>query len=188
MRRLIEARFGLTCVILVFGALLTVNAPCGAQLSPAQRDSVETEVQAALDSLTDAWRHWDVDGMMRFYLDSALIAANGQLTSQSEHRAASARRAGILGQKIGAFRPIRFDVLSRDAAVVSWVNAFAAIDTGGRVRRTMIAATTDVWVRRGRAWRILVQHESTRIAPDSVTVPPSVAQSSHLEISAHKGR
>ena len=188
MRGLIEGRFGLTYVILVFGALLTVNAPSGAQLSPAQRDSVETQVQAALDSLTDAWRHWDVDGMMRFYLDSALVAANGRLSGQSEHRAASARRTGVLGQRIGAFRPIRFDVLSRDAVVVSWVNAFAAIDTGGRVRPTMIAATTDVWVRRGRAWRILVQHESTRIAPDSVTLSPSVAQSSHLEIAGHTRR
>ncbi len=188
MRGLIESRFGLTYVILVFGALLTVTAPCGAQLSPAQRDSVETQVQAALDSLTDAWRHWDVDGMMRFYLDSALVAANGRLSSQSEHRAASARRTGVHGQKLGVFRPIRFDVLSRDAVVVSWVNAFAAIDTGGRVRPTMIAATTDVWVRRGRAWRILVQHESTRIAPDSMTLSPSAAQSSHLENTAHTRR
>ena len=32
----------------------------------------------------------------------------------------------------------------------------------------MVAATTDLWVRRGTGWRILVQHESVRNAPDSV--------------------
>jgi ketosteroid isomerase-like protein len=180
LRGLIEARFRVTCVALFVGALFTVSQSCGAQLPPAQRDSIQAQVQAALDSLTDAWRRWDVDGMMRFYLDSALVAANGRLSSQSEEAAAVRRRA-VLGQRIGPFRPIRFDVLSRDAVVVSWMNAFAVIDTGGRVRPTLLAVTTDVWVRRGRAWRILVQHESTRLAPDSVALPPAVVPTSESD-------
>jgi hypothetical protein len=177
----IGARLGLTHRAWVVGALLALTRPCGAQLSPAQRDGIQAEVQAALDSLTDAWRRWDVDGMMRFYLDSALVAGNGRLSSQSDHRAATVRRKGVLGQRIGPFRPIRFDVLSRDAVVVSWVNAFAVIDTGRRVQPTLLAATTDIWVRRGAAWRILVQHESTRTAPDSVALPPTASPSAESD-------
>ena len=127
------ARYGLIRHALIVGALVTLAQPCAAQLSPVQRDSIQVQVQAALDSLTDAWRQWDVDGMMRFYLDSALIAANGRLSSQDAHRAASARRTGVLGQRIGPFRQIRFDVLSRDAVMVSWLNTFAVIDTGRQV-------------------------------------------------------
>src|SRR5690348_7921694 len=85
----IEARLGLTDRALSAGARLALTRPCRAQLSPVQRDSIQAEVQVPLDSLTDAWRRWDVDGMMRFYLDSALVAGNGQLSGQSEHRAAT---------------------------------------------------------------------------------------------------
>lgn len=173
MRGTDRTRFAFAHRALVAGAVFALTRPCGAQVPFAQRDSIEAQVQAALDSLTDAWRRMDVDGMMRFYLDSALIAENSRLRTAREDRAAiERRRPGVLGQRIGPFRPIRFDVLSRDVVVVSWVNTFAVIDTGGRARPTMVAANTYVWVRRGGAWRILTAHESTRIAPDSMALSP----------------
>lgn len=172
MRRADRTRFSLAHRAIVAGAVFALARPCGAQVPRTQRDSIQAQVQAALDSLTDAWRRWDVDGMMHFYLDSTLVAGNGRLITQSEHRASIVRRQDVRSQRIGPFRPIRFDVLSPDAVVVSWVNAFAVIDTGGRALPTRLAATTDVWVRRGTAWRILVEHESTRVALDSLALPP----------------
>ncbi len=173
MRGLIEVRLAVTHVALAFGALSTVSLPCRAQLSPSQRDSIEAQVQAALDSLTDAWRHVDIDGILRFYLDSALL--NGGLVTPSEQRAGWDRvRSAMLRQEIGPFRPIQFDVLSPDVVVVGWVNLFRVIDTSGHAQPTMVASNTYVWVRRGGAWRILAAHESRRIAPDSVALPPPV--------------
>ena len=169
--RAIGIRVALACGVLVVGAAGPVTRRCEAQVTAAQRDTIQAQVQAALDSLTEAWRRSDLDGEMRFYLDSALIAINGRLRSPSEYYRAGIerRRRGLLGQsqKIGAFRPIRFDVLSRDAVVVSWVNLFAVIDTGGRAQPTKVAASTYVWVRRGGGWRILAAHESNRIAHDT---------------------
>lgn len=42
----------------VLGSALTRRS--GAQLSPAARDSIQAQVQATLDSWTDAWRRSDV--------------------------------------------------------------------------------------------------------------------------------
>lgn len=177
MRGTDRTRFAFAHRALVAGAVFALTRPCGAQLPLAERDSIQAQVQAALDSLTDAWRRFDVDGMMRFYLDSALVAGNGRLHHRSDDRATlERRRSVVLGQRIGPFRPIRFDVLSRDVVVVSWVNTFAVIDTGGRARPTMVAANTYVWVRRSGAWRILTAHESTRIAPDSMALSPTDTQ------------
>lgn len=177
MRGTDRTRFAFAHRALVAGAVFALTRPCGAQVPLTQRDSIQAQVQAALDSLTDAWRPMDVDGMMRFYLDSALIAENSRLrTARADRAAIERRRPGVLGQRIGPFRPIRFDVLSRDVVVVSWVNTFAVIDTGGRARPTMVAANTYVWVRRGGAWRILTAHESTRTAPDSMALSPPDTQ------------
>jgi hypothetical protein len=56
MRRLCGIRLGLTRGGTIAGAAFALIRPWGAQLPLAVRDSVQAQVQAALGSLTDAWR------------------------------------------------------------------------------------------------------------------------------------
>lgn len=162
--------------LLIVGMAGGLSRPSAAQLPVAERDSIQAQVQATLDSLTDAWRHVDVDVILRFYLDSALL--NGRLVTTGEHQAGWDRvRSGMLRQEIGPFRPIHFDVLNRDVVVMGWINRFTVIDTSGHAQPTMVASNTYVWVRRGGGWRILAAHESRRIAPDSAAVSPRVLSS-----------
>ena len=160
------------CLALMASPSLRAQAaPCRSgspSLGAVDRTTIQGEVKAALDSLTDGWRRIDTTEILHFYLDSARLAHSGRLGGMADLRAGWMRLGPRLQrQDIGPFRQVAFDILTCDVVVVSWVNQWTFIYADGRVVGPRTSANTYVWVRRGAAWRIQSAHESILNAPNA---------------------
>jgi len=120
-----------------------------------------------LESLRTAWSNLDARAVVELYADKGLDTYDGVRSSKEEMIDwAKTGYEDLLGTEIDPFESLRIDVLSRDAAVVSWVNWFTEIDEDGQRLPEKIALMTQVWIREGGEWLILHSHESTRLASD----------------------
>ena len=135
-----------------------------APLSEAERRSIEAEVQTALDSLLAAWSSLDARAVNRHFSAASIDTYNGERSEPGDW--ADANYDWLSKTEIRPFEDLRFDVLSRDAVVASWVNTFVETDAAGQRQPEMLALMTQVWVRERDGWKILHNHESTR--PTSV--------------------
>jgi len=129
-------------------------------ISEVEKRSIEAEVQTALDSLVAAWSSLDAGAVNRHYSDASIDTYNGERSEPSDW--ADGDYADLSKTEIEPFEDLRFDVLARDAVVVSWVNTFVETDAAGQRQPEMLALMTQVWVREGDGWKILHSHESTR--------------------------
>jgi hypothetical protein len=129
-------------------------------ISGAEKRSIEAEVQTALDSLLAAWSSLDVRAVNRHYSDASIDTYNGERSEPRDW--ADSDYDGLSKTEIQPFEDLRFDVLARNAVVVSWENTFVETDAGGQRQPEMLALMTQVWVRDDEGWEILHSHESTR--------------------------
>jgi len=101
-------------------------------ISGAEKRSIEAEVQTALDSLLAVWSSLDFRAVNRHYSDASIDTYNGDRSEPGDWAASD--YDGLSETEIQPFEDLRFDVLARDAVVVSWVNTFVETDAPGQLR------------------------------------------------------
>jgi ketosteroid isomerase-like protein len=169
---LIEETVSMRCMRSVAFVVMMIVAsgcaPASEPISEEERRTIEAEVRRQLDSLRAAWTNLDAPAVVRHYADHAIDTYDGERGTMVQLRGwAEIGYEDVSGTEVGPFRDLRFDVLSRDAVVVSWVNSFTETDAAGKALPERLALMTQVWIRREADWRILHNHESTRPAAHS---------------------
>ena len=132
------------------------------------RLAVEAELKERLESLKTAWLNLDAKAVVTHYADTSIDTYNGERASAEQLDAwSNAGYQDLAKTEIGALQNLRIDVLTRDAAVVSWENRFTETNAAGERKPEMLALMTQVWIRENGKWLILHSHESTQPAPES---------------------
>ncbi len=142
-------------------------APAPAAMTDAERADVEASARVAWQEIVDAMGAADQEAVMARVADGAIFAFHGEVWDRGG-------LASILGDFYDAiestmmenFAPLQFDVLGRDAVVVTSQNTQITTYDEGMVSPLTISARTFVMVRgEGGEWRILHGHISQHIVP-----------------------
>ena len=142
-------------------------APAQAEMTDAERAAVETSARSAFEGIVAAISSADQDGLMSYVADGSIFAFHGMVWDR-------AGLASTLGDFYGSiarsdmenFAPLQFDVLGRDAVVVTSQNTQTTTYEEGMVSPLTVAARTFVLVRgEGDVWRVLHGHISQHIVP-----------------------
>jgi len=142
-------------------------APAPAAMTDAERADVEASARVAWQEIVDAMGAADQEAVMARVADGAIFAFHGEVWDRGG-------LVSILGDFYDAvestmmenFSPVQFDVLGRDAVVVTSQNTQITTYDEGMVSPLTISARTFVLVRgEGGEWRILHGHISQHIVP-----------------------
>ena len=151
----------------VAAVVASACAPAPAAMTDAERADVEASARVAWQEIVDAMGAADQEAVMARVADGAIFAFHGEVWDRGG-------LASILGDFYDAiestmmenFAPLQFDVLGRDAVVVTSQNTQITTYDEGMVSPLTISARTFVLVRgEGGEWRILHGHISQHIVP-----------------------
>jgi len=142
-------------------------APAPAAMTDADRTDVEASARVAWQEIVDAIGAADQEAVMARVADGAIFAFHGMVWDRS----GLATTIGdfyepVVSTMMENFAPLQFDVLGRDAVVVTSQNMQTTTYQEGMVSPLTISARTFVLVRgEGGEWRILHGHISQHIVP-----------------------
>ena len=151
----------------VAAVVASACAPAPAAMTDAERADVEASARVAWQEIVDAMGAADQEAVMARVADGAIFAFHGEVWDRGG-------LVSILGDFYDAvestmmenFSPVQFDVLGRDAVVVTSQNTQITTYDEGLVSPLTISARTFVLVRgEGGEWRILHGHISQHIVP-----------------------
>lgn len=150
-------------------AVLVASAcdPAPAAMTDAERAEVEASARVAWQEIVDAMGAADQEAVMSYVADGAIFAFHGMVWD----RGGLAETLGDFYDPVAStmmenFAPLQFDVLGRDAVVVTSQNMQTTTYEEGMVSPLTVSARTFVLVRgEGGEWRILHGHISQHIVP-----------------------
>lgn len=151
----------------VASACAPAPAPAPAAMTDAERAEVEASARVAWQEVVDAMGAADQEAVMARVADGAIFAFHGMVWD----RGGLASTLGDFYDPIASitmenFAPLQFDVLGRNAVVVTSQNTQTTTYEEGMVSPVTISARTFVLVRgEGGEWRILHGHISQHIVP-----------------------
>ncbi len=142
-------------------------APAPAAMTDADRADVEASARVAWQEIVDAIGAADQEAVMARVSDGSIFAFHGMVWD----RGGLATTLGDFYEPVAStmmenFAPLQFDVLGRDAVVVTSQNTQTTTYDEGMVSPLTMVARTFVLVRgEGDVWRILHGHISQHIVP-----------------------
>ncbi len=142
-------------------------APAPAAMTDADRADVEVSARVAWQEIVDAIGAADQEAVMARVADGAIFAFHGMVWD----RGGLAATLGDFYEPVAStmmenFAPVQFDVLGRDAVVVTSQNTQTTTYDEGMVSPLTMVARTFVLVRgEGDMWRVLHGHISQHIVP-----------------------
>lgn len=151
----------------VAAVVASACAPAPAEMTDAERAEVEASARVAWQEIVDAIGAADQEAVMSRVPDGAIFAFHGMVWD----RGGLATTLGDFYEPVAStmmenFAPLQFDVLGRDAVVVTSQNTQTTTYEEGMVSPLAMVARTFVLVRsEGDQWRILHGHISQHIVP-----------------------
>lgn len=131
-------------------------------LDPATRQAIADTVRAESERMVVTMRTRQIDSVLAFYGKTAAYVGDGEIGDWPAIVAsAPARYATYTKVECSWPDPLRIDVVSRTAAVVTGILHCEKADTSGATWVEHTARTEVVAVEDGR-WRIVAVHESNK--------------------------
>ena len=155
------------CGVALVVASACAPAPAPAAMTDADRADVEASARVAWQEIVDAIGAADQEAVMARVSDGAIFAFHGMVWD----RGGLASTLGDFYEPVAStmmenFAPLQFDVLGRDAVVVTSQNTQTTTYDEGMVSPLTMVARTFVLVRgEGDMWRVLHGHISQHIVP-----------------------
>lgn len=143
-------------------------SPSTVSLSTTQRSAIADSVQQAVNGFIAAASRVDAPGTFAYFSRSPEFTAVDNATYYTSlDRLQSVYTqiySTIRSQEIVTERS-NIVVLSPNAALVSSIGSFAAVDRAGNRSQPRALGFTTLWVREPSGWKILHAHQSTASAP-----------------------
>ncbi len=147
---------------------LVACQPGATELTEEQKAEVAAQVDAVRADFWDAWRDWDVDRVISYYLNSPdfVWADEGQLFT-GWAALNEAVQAGNLESQTITFNESRTTVLAADAVHVVEQGTYSVTDTDGVTGPKIAFAFSALWMHRNGEWKVHFSHLSRLAAEGS---------------------